>query len=216
MDSINNLIGSRFEAIIKEIYPELVYIEGKSPRIPDFEHPLFYAEAKVCFDQWDYKLRLKEYQIESFKSLVQTKPVIYILGFHDFNDSMIRLSGKSDSAKKRILDKNMDVSKIYIVDNNIIEALWDKKNAITGTSSIHDCPIREGHLRQIITDSKITKQLIDNNKISVVNVCDSAREFYNIPSDYMYSLPILNENKEILVGHIMPIYSQAIIDYFHK
>jgi hypothetical protein len=66
--------------------------------------------------------------------------------------------------------------------------------------------IRERHLRQIINDEHIL----------VAGEEHTARAYYGIPSqEYAFSLPVAPASRDILVGHILPLRLQTIIEYFH-
>jgi hypothetical protein len=205
MPSIQTLIGKRFEEILKEKYPELRYIGDEDNVVPDFEHPLFYAEAKAAFMQHDYAVHLKQYQIESFKHFESRKPVLYLIGFHNFENSMKRLGDLSLKQRKNMLSKEMDIVRMFIVDNSIIKGIWQRRNYVCEKGHIQDCSLRESHLRQII----------DNSQIQVFGKEYSARGYYKIPKGFCSSQPIVR-NKGIDIGYIMPSDSGKILDYFYK
>jgi hypothetical protein len=205
MLSIQTLIGKRFEEILMEKYPELEYIGDEKNLVPDFRHPLFYAEAKAAFMQHDYAVHLKQYQIESFKEFESKKPVIYLIGFHNFEDSTKRLGNLSTRKRKNLLTKEMDIIKMFIVDNSAIKGIWQKRNYVCEKGHIHDCTLRKGHLRQII----------ENSQIQVFGKEYSARDYYGIPEKFSFSQPSIESNG-IEIGHIMPPDSGKILDYFYS
>ncbi len=207
MPSIQTLIGKRFESILQKKYPALEYIGDDNNLVPDFEHPLFYAEAKVSFIQPDYASHLKQYQIENFKKFEKKKPVIYIIGFHNFGGSIGRLNGLSLRKRGKIISEEMEIIRFYIVNNKVISNIWEKRNSVCEKGHIMDCTLREGHLRQIIK----------NSQIMVAGKKYSARSYYNIPSNnFSFSLPSSKNDGEIEIGHIMPSEFFNIIHYFHK
>lgn len=206
--SIQTLIGKQFEKILKRKYPELTYIGDDENRIPDFEHDLFYAEAKVSFFCHDYAAHIKQRQVESFKKYEKNKPVLYLVGFHNFEDSLKRLIPiKDEKKRKRILEKKMGIVHFFVVDNQTITKIWDRRNYISKRGHIHDCTLREGHLTQIINNSQIKP----NGKTY------NARDYYNVPKrGYSFQLPTLNKRRKISVGHILPAKLINIIDYFYN
>ncbi|MFC1698317.1 hypothetical protein ACFL1H_08330 [Nanoarchaeota archaeon] len=203
MPSISTLIGKRFEDILQEKYPELKYIGDDKNLVPDFEHELFYAEAKVAFDKHDYAAHLKQYQIDAFKPYEKIKPVIYIIGFHNFERSMTELSGLTTRQVKNRLRKNMNINKFYLVNKKTIENIWNKRNYVCEKGHIQDCTLRYGMLDQII----LNKEIFPNGKSY------TAREYYQIPTkNYSFSLP---QDSPIKLGYILPNKLEDIIDYFN-
>jgi hypothetical protein len=209
MKSINQLIGKRFEEILKELYPELNYVGDERNLVPDFEHEHFYAEAKVAFSQHDFAIHLKRYQIDAFQKYTAEKPVLYLIGFHDFENSTEKLHGLSTLRKRNKLNKEMLVNKFYVVDNKTITKIWEKRNYVCEKGHIEDCVVREGHI----------KQIIENKAIRIKNELHLARNYYGVCSEeYSFSLPVLIKTKDIEVGHILPLNqnTQLILDYFKK
>lgn len=204
MPSIQTLIGKRFEVILKEMYPDLDYIGDEDNLVPDFEHPLFYAEAKVSYFAPDYASHLKQYQIEAFKEFEKKKPVLYLIGSHNFEDSMKRLSPLNLRQRQKKLDREMGIMRLFLVDNSTITKIWDKRNYVCERGHIHDCTLRDSHLRQII----------ENSQIRVNGKKHSARDYYNILSkDYLFSLP--KESNGIEIGHIIPSKINRILEFFY-
>ncbi|RJQ18182.1 hypothetical protein C4573_00485 [Candidatus Woesearchaeota archaeon] len=200
MPSIQTLIGERFEQVLQELYPDLQHTGDTNNRTPDFAHALFYAEAKVCFQQRDFGIHLKQYQIEAFASC--NKPVIYIVGFHDFERSMERLTGLSLQAQKRKLEREMDIGRIVIVANQTMKQIWKRRNYVCEKGHIQDCTVRGTHLQQII----------DNAEIRVNGAMHRARAYYGIPSrSYTFATPQFQESKGLEIGHILPKQWEAIL-----
>ncbi len=207
MSSIQTLIGKRFEEILLRAYPELKYIGDEHNKVPDFEHPLFYAEAKVCYDHSDYASHLKQYQIEAFKEFEKEKPVFYLIGWHTFENSMERLGELSQKKRKEMLAKEMEITKLFIVDNQIISDIWKKRNYVSKKGHIQDCTLRERHLTQII----------NNNQIEINGETYDARGYYGIPpSQFSFSLPKNNFKRGLAIGHIIKSSLNKEIDYFYK
>jgi len=207
MPTVQTLIGNRFEAILQRLYPELVHVKDDINVVPDFEHPLFFAEAKACFEQPDYTAHIKQYQVEEFKKLTLKKPVVYLIGFHDFANSMTRLSTQSTSQKEAMLEREMNVSRFYIVDSAIINHIWQRRNCVSRRGHIHYCTLREGHLNHIIQDSEIT----------VLGIKYRARDYYGVSQEsYSFSPAEYESSKKLSIGHIMPLNEQKIVDFFHR
>ncbi len=205
MPSVHNLIGERFENILQRIYPELKRTNG-NVRVPDFETDDFYLEAKVTFFDPAYYAQLHEYQIDSFKILNKTKPVLYVIGVHNFEKSMIKLSGLPDRAIRLKLARSMHVDKIIIVDNATIERFWKKNNKLNDLETIRYCGVRASHLHRII----------ENKTLKAEGVEIPARKYYGVQSkDYLFSSPIYQPNKDISVGHIMPEKLEYLLKQFY-
>ncbi len=206
MPSIQTLIGKRLETIVKKANPGLDYVGDDKDNIPDFEHELFFAEAKASFMQHDYAAHLKRVQIESFPIFEQEKPVIYLVGFHNFADSLKRLGKHDESTRRRILSRYMQVEELFIVSNEVITNIWDKRNYTCQKGHIRDCTLRNSHL----------KQIINNSSIKVRGQEHLAREYYGIPSKgYFFSMPRFQPDKGFAIGHIMPQGSEKILGYFY-
>jgi hypothetical protein len=205
MPSIQTLVGKRFESILQEKYPGLSYVGDIKNRIPDFEHPLFYAEAKVSFFEHGYASHLKQYQIEGFKEFEKTKPVLYLVGFHNFENAMKRLSRLSRVEREKKLAERMNVVLLYVVDNGTITKIWKKRNYICKKGHIRDCTLRESHLRQIV----------ENSGIVVKGGNYFAREYYGVPSSgYSFSLPKFSETKKLGIGYILPSKLEKVVETF--
>ena len=205
MPSIHTLIGKRFESILQENYPELRHSGDKTNRIPDFEHHHFYAEAKVSYHSHDYASHLKQYQIESFRRFEKTKPVLYLVGFHNFEKAMKRLSQLSHAEREKKLSEEMNIISLYVVDNSTITKIWKKRNYVCKKGHIKDCTLRESHLRQIAENSQIT---VDGRTYS-------AREYYGVPSaGYSFSLPVFSGTKKFGIGHILPLKLEGLLESF--
>jgi hypothetical protein len=206
MPSIQTLIGERFEKFLMEKYPSLKYTKDKENVIPDFYHPLFYAEAKTHCHLHGFAAHLKTYQIESFRIIEEEKPVIYALGVHNFEDATNRLAGLSTEKRREILAKEMDILRLYIVDNEIITNIWRRRNCLCKRGHIHDCTLRERNLVQIINND-LTK--IDGKEYR-------ARDYYNISDKFSFALPFSKKNKNFEVGYIMPLKLEKITDFFYR
>jgi hypothetical protein len=120
---------------------------------------------------------------------------------------MKRLSGLSTHGKELLLAEDMNIPKLYIVDNRTIENIWQKRNYVCKKGHIHDCTLREGHLGQII----------NNSEIIVSGTRHRARSYYCVPQGlYSFSPLAYEESKNLSIGHIMPSHQQEIIDFFHR
>ena len=120
---------------------------------------------------------------------------------------MKRLSRKSIRQREKILAEEMKVSKIYIVDNRTIDNIWQRRNYVCRKGHIQDCTLREQHLNQII----------ENNHIIVSGVKHNAREYYGVSQEtYSFSPLLYDQNKQLSIGHIMPLNQQEIINFFHR
>jgi hypothetical protein len=208
MPSISTLIGERFEDILQENYAEMERVSDPSNILPDFTHKLFYAEAKAMFDKHDYATHLKGYQVNAFSGLHDIKPVVYLIGVHDFAGASKRLFNLSDRDSRKELE-NMNVSRLYVVDNATIECVWDRRDHVCKKGHIRDCTLRESHLRQIILDEKTT----------IKGRSRSARKYYGVESEsYTFSMPVLNKRTGIAVGHIVPRSREYnnILKYFRR
>ena len=205
MPSISTLIGERFEDIILGMYPKLAKVQGPDNVMPDFEHPLFFAEAKVAFFQADFAIHLKRYQVESFGFLEETKPVVYLFGFHDFANANWQLQGLPARTQRSLLASNMDVVRLYVADNSVAGNIWRKNHYVCSKGHIEDCVFKESLLRQLINDESM---MIGGNLVS-------ARRRFSAPAtQYEFSPLTLNRRTGIEVGSILPAGRREISDYF--
>ncbi|MBX4212559.1 hypothetical protein KW787_03860, partial [Candidatus Pacearchaeota archaeon] len=156
--TIFDAIGNRFEDMIQEQFPD--FQRAEEDNLPDFFNGKFRAEAKVGF--WNYGVQLKEYQVKKFKRIRET-PVIYIAGFHLFENALDRLAEKSTEEKKDILRNGMQISNAYLVSQKIIEKIWKEEHHISEKEQHVYCCLKRRHLDNIIEDNSFKRQGKDKN-----------------------------------------------------
>ena len=125
---LTQIVGNNFERFVESRVPELDKISSGG-REPDFYCPSgkFWIEAKVGNQKWGP--RIKRYQTINFLDLKD--PVIYALGFHDFDNARERLSGYSPEEMVQIVEKEMGFSKVVFVSSDIVKKLWEVEHRIS-------------------------------------------------------------------------------------
>lgn len=125
---ISQAIGYQFEKFINARIRGLEKINSGG-RNPDFycEEGNFWIEAKVGNHRWGP--RIKKYQIENFSDI--TEPVIYALGFHDFNNAQAILKGKTPGRMRQILGRHMGIMKVNFVSGDLVKKLWKLDHRIS-------------------------------------------------------------------------------------
>lgn len=133
MSFISDAIGDQFEKFVDSRVPGLVKI-ASGGRVPDFYCRTggFWLEAKVGNESWGP--RLKGYQVENFSEIKE--PIVYALGFHNFEDAGKRLSGHSRGRMGQILGKNMGINKVAFVDGDLIRKIWEAERRVNDHGTI--------------------------------------------------------------------------------
>lgn len=131
MPTINDSIGNRFEEIFLSTFPGF---ERKYdlPVLPDFFGNGFWIEAKV--GNQDFGARLKEYQLVGFDGL--NEPVVYAIGFHDFDNAGKRLTHPTEEGRQRFLRRHMNLVSMYFVSSQVINGIWGGESRLNKKGTI--------------------------------------------------------------------------------
>ena len=100
---IHHSIGTRFEDMFLEDFPdfERSKVSRNGISIPDFHNLDFFVEAKAGYHEWGPKSQKR--QIEGFpklRGLFPGVPILYALGFHNFNDAERRVMQKNEEERQ--------------------------------------------------------------------------------------------------------------------
>jgi hypothetical protein len=200
MSKVNDSIGLKFERFIGENFPELISTCNNKDG-PDFYHPElnFWIEAKVGNILWGQ--RIKEEQIAQLYRFKE--PVIYALGFHNFDDANKRLIQKTEWGRQRFLDNNLQVLNTYFVTSDLIKKIWKKESRVSKKEGITYCMVKKGIINNIITNRSFKRQEVP---------IESAEIFYNYnPNDFTIDVSMVKDN--INYGLILKKEDLPIIDY---
>ncbi|MEK6945269.1 MAG: hypothetical protein AABW63_00570 [Nanoarchaeota archaeon] len=151
MPTIQTLIGERFENIFSSAFTDFERTDkGSNGATPDFFNSEygFWAEAKVGNKR--FNAQLKEYQVKNFKSLGE--PVLYVVGFHDFDNAHERLGDKSDSARRRVLAQHMNIVCLYWVSSVVVQGIYEREWRLNQKGTIKYCDLKQRFLEGIIND----------------------------------------------------------------
>lgn len=200
MPGISDAIGNEFERKVGEMFPDWDRtIDGRL--LPDFDSPIFFAEAKTGF--YNFGVQIKDYQVSSF-GLLQ-KPVIYILGFHNFDHALRRLGRKSDEKRAEILKEQMSLDSIYIVEQSIIERIWNREHRSSKKAGRIYCTLKKRFLDGIVDDSPVKRNG------STLN----SQKYYGLrKSELILQKP--NQEEGIPVTAILRADQTRVADYFRK
>lgn len=198
MGTISQSIGLRWENFFHEQFPELVSTVNNL-NVPDFYHPSgFWVEAKVGNQQWGP--RIKEYQIQGFRDFQE--PVIYALGFHNFDKAHQRLTQRTEKGRQKCLEYEMSFVERVLVDKEIVEKIWQKESKWNEQQTIQYCMIKGSLLRNILLDRPFKRQGIPVN---------SSSEFYGFKrEDFFMVQPSVGSYGAILKKE----GSEKVVEYF--
>lgn len=173
MPTNETLIGSHFEKIVQDNFPNLKHIESKGV-LPDFfnQNKGFWIEAKTGNIGWG--VRIKREQIGDFQKL--NVPVAYCVGLHDFDYATERLRGRTIRGKKSYLTRNFEVLETYFVSDILMKKLWEKEKRINKKGTQEYCMIKKHVLNRVFK----------NKTFGLENI--GAEEFYDYNSvDFLIS-----------------------------
>lgn len=203
MSKVTDSIGFKFERFVKEKFPELISIQPNQ-NIPDFYNSQlnFWVEAKIGNILWGP--RIKEQQINDFIEVEE--PVIYALGFHNFDDAHKKLIQKTENGRQKYLDKNMNILNVYLISNNLIRKIWEKESRISQKEAVSYCMVKKGIINNLIQNRSFKR----NNEIIA-----SAENFYNYSeNDFLIRDNFFYDN--INYGLILEKKNPAMINYLEK
>jgi hypothetical protein len=202
MSTIQTSIGLRFENFFSKLFPDLKNTTH-SLNAPDFYNPEgnFWFETKTGNYQWGP--RIKPYQIESFKS----KQVIYVLGLHDLNQATKRINQKTERGRQSFLERNMNFLRIYFINQDLIEALWNKEGRINYKGTMTYCMIKESMLRNIIQERPFKR---------FGEQIPSAEEYYEYSRDDFVMTEPNSEEENIFGGILHRKKDSKILEYLAR
>jgi hypothetical protein len=117
------MIGSEFERFFSQSFPGFINTTADR-NVPDFYNldGNFWVETKVGNLRWGP--RIQQYQIKQFKTLKE--PVVYALGFHNFDNARLKLTGKTPRQQRTLLERDMQFESVVFMNNKLVSAIWDK------------------------------------------------------------------------------------------
>lgn len=133
MGGLTDAIGETFENYIISKTKGLEKIND-GDNVPDFycSSGDFWIEAKVGNLAWGP--RLKGYQVENFSKIKE--PVIYALGFHDFDHAITRLKGLNYHEMMKALSKSMNIKNVNFINGDLIGKIWEMEHRINERGTI--------------------------------------------------------------------------------
>jgi len=148
MSHISSSIGERFENFLNG-FDDLEFT-GHDECVPDFYSPHygFWLEAKAGNIAWGSQI--KNYQITEFKKLEE--PVIYALGFHNFDDAYKRLTHKTKTQRRKYLERHLDFLRVNFITNSLMELLYSREHRLNAKGTIDYCVIKDRTLNNIFTN----------------------------------------------------------------
>ncbi len=153
MYSVTNLIGERFENVMSREFP-CFKRNGLERLTPDFHGGEFYVEVKT--GQKEYSIAPKKYQIDTFAKL--SLPVVYCIGFHDFEDAHKRLAHRSVKSARKVLEEEMNILCAYFVSQQVIAKMFEKESRLNQKQTIHYCALKKRMFDQIIANTPCSRK----------------------------------------------------------
>lgn len=146
MSKVTTSIGIKFERTLIDLFPELDETT-REDNVPDFFHPRheFWLEAKTGYVEWG--VRIKDYQVKSFRKLQE--PLVYAIGFHNFEHSTQRLTHKTERWRQNYLDRYMDITQICFVSKELLDLIWRKEKRKSKKSSLSYCMIKPSVINNV-------------------------------------------------------------------
>jgi hypothetical protein len=169
---VQNSIGFRWEKILHDKFPDLMYTSGDN-NVPDFYHPSgFWVEAKAGNIRWGG--RIKQYQLDQIRDF--NKPVVYAFGMHNFDNAIKRLGQKTERGRQNYLKKNMSISETYFISSDIIRGILDHDSKVS-EKGMRYCMVKPSALRNVILDRPFKRQGVR---------IESSAEYYGFNRDNYY------------------------------
>lgn len=149
MSSLSHVIGKEFERVFYDSFPGFINTTADK-NVPDFYHPIldFWVETKTGNSRWGP--RIHRYQIDRFKRM--DKPVVYALGFHNFDNAILRLSGRSEKQQRKILQKDMTLKTIVFVNSDLIASIWNKDSRVSKKEGTKYLTLKLSTVRNLLED----------------------------------------------------------------
>jgi hypothetical protein len=202
MPTINDSMGTRFEDIVQENFPGFTR-HNTLGALPDFFGNGFWLEAKV--GNIVFGTRLKEYQIVSFSGLEE--PVVYAIGFHDFDNAGKRLVQKTDEGRQRLLEREMNLVGVYFVTSEVINGIWAGESRVS----------KKGGLVYGLCKRRFLERVIDGASFVREGRRLTAEEYYGINRDELALQAPISAGLQFSVGWILNERTdEPVIDYLIK
>jgi hypothetical protein len=153
MPTVNDSIGTRFENIVQNNFTGFIRYNS-SGILPDFFGDGFWLEAKV--GNVKFGTRLKEYQIVNFSGLEE--PVVYAIGFHDFDNAGKRLVQKTEEGRQRLLEREMNLVGVYFVTSQVINGIWEGESRVSKKGGLVYGLCKRRFLESVINGTSFTRE----------------------------------------------------------
>ncbi len=186
MPGISDIIGERFEEMLQEHFPDFERT-SENPFQPDFlVNGKFLVEAKTGF--FEYGVQPKVYQVEAFQN--HQLPVIYALGYHNFERVLKRLSHLTHRKRVNLLRKEMGIVSLYFISDNILRNIWHREEKVPESNpNWHYCDLRARFLEGIVNNAKIRRSGIEYRAREWFGV--KARDFIlRSPENGVFDFPV--------------------------
>lgn len=202
MITIYDSIGTRFEDIVQDNFPG--FSRHTYPGvIPDFFGNGFWLEAKV--GNIRFGTRLKEYQVLSFSGFED--PVVYVIGFHDFDNAGKRLAHRSDQERQRLLRREMNLVGVYFVTSGAINGIWAGESRVS----------KKGGLVYGLCKRRFLERIIDGGSFTREGIELTAREYYGVNRDELALQTPIDVGLGFPVGWILNKRTEeAVIGYLTR
>ncbi len=122
---------------------------------PDFLYGNLWIEAKVGRDASDFGSRLKRYQFPLHREFA---PMLYIIGFHDFERARARLTQPTLEEQVAHLEEEAHITRLYLVSARVVEAIWRGDKYRSKKHGQWYCTLSANALGHIVTDTPIRRR----------------------------------------------------------
>jgi len=202
MSHITHTIGWGFEQILQKEFPDFRN-RTQEGRVPDFEHDLFWVEAKVALDKPDYGIIPKEFQLLEYP-IVTNKPLVYFCGFHNLFFPSKKIKQKTDGGRKRFVSRHMDITRVFVVSHDIMLRI-DERHRVLNT---------KGNISYTGVPPSFFQRILDNGNITHLGIKKKMHSHLEInPQEFDLSYPVtLHSN--IPYGWILhKDYDAPVLDF---
>ena len=202
MSKVTESIGLNFERFLLSNFEGMISTSS-NPNAPDMYSPneQFWIEAKCGNVLWGP--RIKDYQINNFKYV--GGPIVYALGYHNFDDAIKRLTHKTERGRQKCLDKNLNYLHVCFLSKEVIDSVWSLERKFSKKNSYPYCMVKRSTLNNIFLDRTFKRH---GAPIS------SAEKYYGFSKkDFLFDL-FENKNK-INFGFMINRSEKEIFDFLH-